>query len=353
MGGLTRANTRLDLTRSQILAFRRRVGALDERLPPGPASLRRAAWAGLQDSMPRAALLSIHARVEGTEPSAWEDPSLAQLWGPRFSVFVVAARDLAVFSLGTMPEDAKGRRRAQELAASLSAALGAERTPQKEAGSRLGVHHNRLRYAAATGTVLIRWEGARQPTIWTVPAPELSPREARLELARRYLRSYGPTTPEAFAEWSGIGARAAMAAFSALGESLTPARTPVGEAWILTEDEPVFRTEPGSAAPARLLPSGDSFFLLQGADRELLVPDVNRRRELWTPRVWPGALLVNGEIAGTWRRAGGVLTVQRWRPLSGAERDAVEAEAASLPLPGIPGPVAVRWDEGKAAQPAG
>jgi hypothetical protein len=32
-----------------------------------------------------------------------------------------------------------------------------------------------------------------------------------------------------------------------------------------------------------------------------------------------------------------VLTVQTWRPLSGAERDAVEAEAASLPLPGIPG----------------
>jgi hypothetical protein len=70
------SDTRLDLTRSQIMAFRRRVGALDERLPPGPASLQRAAWAGLQDSMPRAALLSIHARVEGTGPSAWEDPSL-------------------------------------------------------------------------------------------------------------------------------------------------------------------------------------------------------------------------------------------------------------------------------------
>ena len=44
--------------------------------------------------MPRAALLSIHARVDGTEPSAWEDPSLVQLWGPRFQIYVVAARDL-------------------------------------------------------------------------------------------------------------------------------------------------------------------------------------------------------------------------------------------------------------------
>jgi Winged helix DNA-binding domain len=200
---VTRTGTRLDLTRSQILAFRRHVGALDERLPPGPASLQRAAWAGLQDSMPRAALLSIHARVDGTASSAWEDPSLVQLWGPRFSVFVVAACDLAVFSLGTMPDDAKGRQRAEDLAADLAAAIGAERTPHKEAGSRLGIDPNRLRYAAATGTVLIRWEGARQPTVWIVPTPDMTAREARLELARRYLRSYGPTTPEAFGRWRG------------------------------------------------------------------------------------------------------------------------------------------------------
>jgi hypothetical protein len=60
---------------------------LDERLPRGRRSLRRAAWAGLQDSMPRAALLSIHARVAETQPTTWEDASLVQLWGPRYSVF--------------------------------------------------------------------------------------------------------------------------------------------------------------------------------------------------------------------------------------------------------------------------
>jgi hypothetical protein len=301
--------------------------------------------------MPRAAVLSIHARVEGTEPATWADPSLVQLWGPRFSVFVVAAADLAVFSLGTLPDDAKGRRRAEELAASLSAALGDERIGHKEAGARLGVDPNRLRYAAATGTVLIRWEGARQPTVWIVPAPEMTPREARLELARRYLRSYGPTTPASFGQWAGIGPRPAVAAFDSLNESLTPVRTPVGDAWMLSADEDLARAEPGPAAAARLLPSGDAFFLLQGADRSLLVPDVDRQRELWTSRVWPGALLIDGEVAGTWRRADAVLTVQRWRPLSAAERDAVEAEAASLPLPGVRAPVTVRWDEGNSAAP--
>jgi len=99
----------LDLTRSQILAFRRRIGALEERLPPGARSLRRAAWAGLQDSMPRAALLSIHARVEGATHATWEDPSLVQVWGPRFSAYVVADADAVIFTLGRWPDDPRRR----------------------------------------------------------------------------------------------------------------------------------------------------------------------------------------------------------------------------------------------------
>jgi hypothetical protein len=341
---VTRA--RLGLTRPQILAFRRRAGALDERLQPGHRSLRAAAWAGLQDSMPRAALLSIHARVLGTGPATWEDPSLVQLWGPHYSVFVVSARDLAVFSLGTLPDDAKGRQRAEDLAARLTSALAGARMPYGEAGRALGVHPNSLRYAAATGTVLIRWEGARQPAIWTVPPPQTSPREARLELARRYLHVYGPATPEAFGRWAGIGRRYGAAAFEALGNSLAPVRTSAGDAWILARDEAAFLAAPGPAAAARLLPSGDAFLLRHGADRDLLVPDAGCRDLLWTPRVWPGGVLVGGEVAGTWRRAGTVLTVQAWRRLSPAERDAVAAEAESLPLPGLgSGRIAVRWEE--------
>lgn len=68
----------LELTRSQILAFRRRAAALDERLPHGQHALRHAAWVGLQDSMPRAALLSIHARMAATESGSWEDASIVR-----------------------------------------------------------------------------------------------------------------------------------------------------------------------------------------------------------------------------------------------------------------------------------
>jgi hypothetical protein len=174
----------------------------------------------------------------------------------------------------------------------------------------------------------------------------MDPLEARLELARRYLHVFGPATPMAFADWAGIRPRTVgRAAFQALGKSIAPVRTPIGDSWILAADEPCFLARARPAAPARLLPSGDSYWLLQGADRELMVPDPDSRSALWTPRVWPGAVLVNGEIVGTWRRAQAELNIESWRRLSPAERDAVEAEAASMPLPDIRQQIRVRWSE--------
>ena len=333
----------LELSRSQILSFRRRAGCLDERLPAGPESLSRAAWAGLQDSMPRAALLSIHARVKGATPASWEHPTLVQIWGPRYSAYVVAAEDLPVFSLGRLPENALRRRRAHDTASRLHAFLDGRRMPFGEAGHAMGVQPNSLRYAAATGTVVLRWDGARQPVIWITPAPEMDPRHARMELARRHLHILGPSTAAAFGKWAGILPMEARAAFEALAGSLTPVRTPVGDAWILAEGVAACRRQWGHAAPARLLPSGDTYYLFWGADRELLTPEAKRRAALWTTRVWPGALLVSGEIAGVWRRSATEVSIEPWRRLSSVEREAVEAEAVSLPLPGLDGPITVRW----------
>src|SRR6476469_5630097 len=149
--------SRLSLTRRQILSFRRRAGALDERMPTGSQSLRRAAWAGLQDSMPRAALLSLHARVDGVEPSTWEDRSLAQLWGPRYSTYVVPKEDFALFSLGRLPDSPNGRIRAEQMAERVNAFLAGRRLTDREVGRGNGVG-NALRYAATTGTVAIWWE---------------------------------------------------------------------------------------------------------------------------------------------------------------------------------------------------
>ena len=207
----------------------------------------------------------------------------------------------------------------------------------------MSVQPNSLRYAALTGTVLLRWTvrisrscGPPQLPTWT--------RGMRVLSSCAVTPHFGPATAPSFARWAGMRPAEVRTAFEALADELTPVHTPIGDAWILASDEARFLAQPGPPALARLLPSGDAYFLLWGADRTLLVPEAKRRAALWTTRVWPGALLVGGEIVGVWRRSAADVSIETWRRLSSKERDAVEAEAVSLPLPGLNDPIAVRWD---------
>jgi hypothetical protein len=49
------------------------------------------------------------------------DAITSQLWGPRYAVYVVAAPDLALFSLARLPDAGELRRRAENLADRLNA----------------------------------------------------------------------------------------------------------------------------------------------------------------------------------------------------------------------------------------
>jgi hypothetical protein len=115
---------------------------------------------------------------------------------------------------------------------------------------------------------------------------------------------------------------------------------------MLAADEQLMRGRAdGLPRTTRLLPSGDTYTLLWGRDRELLVPDAKRRPELWTPRVWPGALLVDGEIQGVWRRSNERVEIDTWRNLTSAEKEVVENEAKSMPLPGLTRPISVSFGQ--------
>ena len=336
------AQSRLRVTRREILAFRRRVGSLDERLPTGAGSLRRAAWAGLQDSMPRAALLSLHARVDGVEPSTWEHRSLTQAWGPRYQVYVVAKRDFPLFTLARLPEDEKGRQRAQQMAERLAHASprqaddrprARDGTPNRQrAQVRDDDGHARDPVGRGPGAGGLGGRGAghrpgrRAPGAGPALPPRLRPRD------RPGVRALGRDLEPLGGRPVRVARELAAACSLAARRRVAPRRGRAGDASAETV-----------AAPARLLPSGDAFFLfLQAAERELLVPRQDQRERLWTSRVWPGALLVDGEIRGTWRRAQHTVRVEPWGRLSRPARDAVEAEAAALPLP-IDRPIEVVW----------
>ena len=108
---------------------------LDDRLPPGQSSLRQAAWAGLQDrhAPSRATLMTTGRRNHAVDLG-----SVARaVWGPRYNVFVIAAGDLAVFSLGLFPDDAKGQRRTVDLACVSTDSSAVHESAMQRRGARL------------------------------------------------------------------------------------------------------------------------------------------------------------------------------------------------------------------------
>src|SRR5256885_125257 len=202
-----------------------------------------------------------------------------------------------------------------------------------------GVNFRELRIASMSGVVRIEWDGAT--TSWRLVEPPTEAAEpARLELARRFLRSVGPSTPQEFAWWSGgwagsYGASTrgelsdAQQTFRSLEKELTEVDVAGRKQWSLRTD----RVRLERAVPVetvRLLPAGDPF--LASADRALLVPQPRFRSELWPNSVWPGALLVNGDLVGTWRRQVGRVTVRAWRPLEPEVKEAVEEEVSRMPI---------------------
>ncbi|MEU4807049.1 crosslink repair DNA glycosylase YcaQ family protein [Actinosynnema sp. NPDC023587] len=139
------------------------------------------------------------------------------------------------------------------------------------------------------------------------------------DLARDYLRLHGPAGPREVAGYFGA---------------------PVGEVearW----PEDLVAVEPGAWLPAdrvaafenaaepdlvRLLPPLDPY--LNARDRELLVPDAARRKDVWKVLGRPGAILVDGEIAGTWRaRTAGRRLDVALAPFAPLDLDRLRAEA--------------------------
>ena len=82
----------------------------------------------------------------------------------------------------------------------------------------------------------------------------------------------------------------------------------------------------------RLLGPFDPY--LQLRDRELLAPTAAHRKELWPTIGRPGAVVVDGEILGTWRprTKGDQLTVQLtpWRRPTRQVRALIDGEAERL-----------------------
>ena len=307
------------ITRERAVAYRLHVNHLVDRLPAG--SHEQAAYVGLQDTAPRDALLGLHARMAGCVPTDWEHPSLIQTYSPRAAVYVLPARDFGVFTLGRLPLDADAVRRIDVLADRLCASL--------DGRERRGGMGRELREACASGRIAVRWDTT---SLWAreVPRPSIDVSEARVELCRRHVRCFGPTTPKTFSWWSGLSPADARAVWDSLADELVEVDFEGVAGWILGADEEWLRS---ATLPrgVRLLPAPDLRLFGRDHGGRFVGPGL---REL-TPAAdsfHPNGLLVDGRIVGAWGRKGGRVDVVLSEKLDARQYGALEEEVATMPV---------------------
>jgi hypothetical protein len=314
-------STRLRVTRQQAVAYRLRANNLTGRLPA--QSYEQAAWVGLQDSGPRDALVGLHARVEACEPGAWEHPSLIQTYSPRAAVYVLPLADFGIFTVGRLPLDPEQRRALDEEATRICAYLAGREM-------RFG-RPPELRSAAATGRLALRWTTSAL-YVREVPRPPVDFDEARLELCRRHLHAFGPTTVTAFGWWAGVSPADATQTWKLLAKDLLPVDLDGRDAWILAADEQALRTARPERG-VRLLPPFDLRLFGQDRTHHFVGPGQHRVSPLHDT-FHPHGLIVDGQVAGVWARRRGQVRIRIGRSMDAETRAAAEAEALSLPIPG-------------------
>lgn len=151
--------------------------------------------------------------------------------------------------------------------------------------------------AGLAGAVEVRPEGRSTvlaPLPDPVPLPEAA--EGTSEYVREFLRLLGPATPAEAAAFLGTTATALRPAWP---DGLAEVRVGGRRAWFPEESVDALLSAAPPSGLLRLLPPGDPY--LQTRNRAQLVPDRDRQKRLWRPLGNPGAVFLDGEIAGAWR----------------------------------------------------
>jgi Winged helix DNA-binding domain len=163
---------------------------------------------------------------------------------------------------------------------------------------------------------------------WLGERPTHDRDAALAELARRYVRAFGPVTEADFAGWAGLGFGDVRAALSAIGGELEEVRIDGRRAWMLAG---VTRRARGRTV--RLLPAWDNY-LMGHRDRDFIAAGPRWRRIMPGGGLLRPTILFDGVAVGIWtmRRERGALRVGV-EPFAGLEPEtwaAIEAEVADI-----------------------
>jgi hypothetical protein len=282
---------------------------------------------GLHAQVMSSADLQLRARVQGHSPddlprALWDERTVVKTWLMRGTLHIVPADELAVFTgaLDNRGEYAGAWLRAFDVTAkqmealidAIAGSLDGDCLTREELGARVEPRVGRafakrlrsgwgefLKPAARRGVLCFgpnqgqnvtfvrpdQWAGAKQP---------LGRAEARTELLRRFLGTYGPATREDFQRW--LGARRTVPeAWAGLGDEIVEVAP---KRFALADDVRALGARPSGV---KLLPGFDPFVLFPHSDRP--VPEAQLER-VYRKAAWISATVVErGRVVGIWTHA--------------------------------------------------
>jgi hypothetical protein len=318
--------TVLDVSADQALAFRVAGHHLDRRVA-APVAV---AAIGLQEYPPEwGALAALRARSLDALPD-----DVVQVNAFRGAPYVVPRDGARIFTAALVPEDEAGLKslvgsasakevieEGYEVGEALSLVASAAREGLGDGPLDRDAFHQAMRERLPDG--LLPWcRGCQshhvRPGFWRAlgplevtvmpekatwalaDPPSMSIEDARAELVRRFLRVFGPATHSQLASWAQTAASHAKKLFNQVKDELAPAAVEGRKGFVLASD--LGRLEaPPAASGVRLLGGYDPY--VAQPDRDALVPDAALRKRLFPSVGRPGAVLVDGRLAGLWRGA--------------------------------------------------
>jgi hypothetical protein len=358
------------LTWPQVIGRRLALNYLIEPAPPDRLVDVVRTVCGIQAQVPAAAELGISARLAGVtrqdvRDAIWEKRVLVRTNGPRETQHILPAYELPLWTASLRaasslrptprPRLVVPLREAKALIEILTDAIQnltltreefaekvARRGQSRAYEPLLSRWDSILDWAVSEGLVVHGPDDGNKVTYasagqWVETWQEMDPRESLLEICRRYIGTYGPTTHSDFARWFAITPDAAREVFDSIKGELEEVKVERRRAWILAADagaswEPV-------EGSLRLVPQYDCY-VLDSYPRAHIVPEEFKRfigglsRASYDGAVGFSLLLIDGIVSGIWqRRKRGKrldITVSPVVELSDRHRDQLNVEAERI-----------------------
>ncbi len=354
-----------DLSWHQVHAYRLAGKHLAQRAPKKDLARVVGDIGGVQAQVMSAAELQavvrVNCTVEDVRKALWKEKTLVKTWLMRATLHLVPSKDLPLFSAAmsrygmrntnawlkwmqiTEPE-------LTDLIDAIGSALGGQALTREELIAKVGKGRSeRIQLAMKSG-----WGGVLKPVArkgllcfgpsrgqsvtfvrpeqWLGSWRDMDQDAALTELARRYLRAYGPATKNDFARWWGTWPGVGNTAWAGLAGELAPVSIEGQRAEMLTADLDRI-SAPSTEGSVRLLPLFDPY-LMGHANRDHLVSAEYRSRVSRTAGWISAVVLVDGRVVATWTHEIAkrtlTVTVEPFRKLSPSTLKEVRARTDSL-----------------------